>query len=140
MLYFDSSVLVCLLSSETRTEALQAWFSKQDADELHVSDWNVSEFYSAMAFKKRTQQVTAEQRLGAEQVFEAYLRRYFKTLPVPSACFRRAAEIVRREDVNLRAPDALHLAIVEANGMKLCTLDKKMHEAAGILEIDCLMP
>jgi predicted nucleic acid-binding protein len=140
MLYFDSSVLVCLLSSEARTEALQTWFSEQDANELHVSDWNISEFYSAMAFKKRTQQMTAEQRFGAEKVFETYLKRYFKTLPVPSACFRRAAEIVSREDLNLRAPDALHLAIVDASGMTICTLDKKMYEAASILEIDCLMP
>ena len=140
MLYFDSSILVCLLSSEARTESLQAWFSEQNADDLYISDWNISEFYSAMAFKRRTQQITIEQRRTAEQLFESNLERYFKTFPLPSRCFRRAAEIVSREDINLRAPDALHLAIAELHGATICTLDKRMHEAAGLMNIGCLIP
>lgn len=57
-----------------------------------------------------------------------------------SQAFRRAAEIVGYDDINLRAPDALHLAIAEAHSATICTLDMKMHQAAAAVGIGRLMP
>jgi predicted nucleic acid-binding protein len=140
MLYLDSSVLVCLFSNEDRTQAIQAWREELKSEDMRVSDWNIAEFSSAMSFKRRTAQMSVEQRQHAEALFQSYLKNYPKVLSVSSANFRRAATIAGRDDINIRAADALHLAIAEAQGAKLCTLDKKMHEAATILDIDCLMP
>jgi predicted nucleic acid-binding protein len=140
MLYFDSSLIVSLLSSEVRTESLQLWFSKLDGSELYISAWNITEFQSAMSFKRRTGQITAEQRQRAEAVFHQYVNDYFKLLAVTSADFHHAAAIAGRDDINIRASDALHLAIVEAWDATICTLDKKMHQAAGVLKISCLVP
>ena len=140
MFYLDSSVLVCMFSSENRTYAIQAWREELKSEDLRISDWNIAEFYSAMSFKRRTGQMSAEQRQHAEALFQSYLKNYPKVLPISSADFRRAATIAGRDDINIRAADALHLAVSEAQGAKLCTLDKKMCDAAGVLKIDCLMP
>lgn len=140
MRYFDSSLVVSLLSNELRTESLQQWFSGLDPTELCISEWNLAEFRSAMSFKRRTQQMTIDQRQRAEAVFQHYVGSYFKLLPVTSFDFRRAAEIADREDINIRAADALHLAVAEAHGATLCTLDKKMYVAAGVLSMHRLVP
>lgn len=140
MLYFDSSVLVCLLSSEVRTEAVQAWFSELDPDALLMSDWNITEFYSALSFKRRTRQLSPEQRSQAEKLFEIYRETYFKLVPISSTHFHRAALIAGREDINIRAADALHLAIAEVGKATLCTLDRKMNDAADAMGVDCFIP
>jgi predicted nucleic acid-binding protein len=140
MLYFDSSLIVSLLSSEARTVELQGWFSRLNPEMLYLSHWVLTEFQSAMSFKRRTGQLSIDQRQRAELIFGSYVDSYFKTLPVTSRHFHRAADIAGREDINIRAADALHLAIAEASGATVCTLDNKMHHAAGMLEIACLVP
>lgn len=140
MLYFDSSIIVSMLSSEARTEELLSWFSELEPGNLYASHWNITEFHSAMSFKIRTAQINSEQRQSAERLFGAYLADYFQMLAISPQNFRRAAEIAGRDDINIRAADALHLAVAEASGVTICTLDKKMHHAAGMLEIACLIP
>ncbi|MDB5551065.1 MAG: VapC toxin family domain ribonuclease [Rhizobium sp.] len=140
MFYLDSSILVCLFSNEARTRDVQTWREERKNEVVWVSDWNITEFHSAMSFKRRTAQMSVEQRRDAEVLFKACLKLYPDVLNISSAHFRRAATIAGREDINIRAADALHLAIVEASGATICTLDNKMHHAAGVLEIACLAP
>jgi predicted nucleic acid-binding protein len=80
------------------------------------------------------------QRENAEALLDAYLRLYPKILPVRSQHLRHAASIAGREDINVRAADALHLAIAKESEATICTLDLKMHQAAGILKIAALKP
>ena len=47
---------------------------------------------------------------------------------------------VRRFDLKLRAPDALHAAICRRLGMRLVTLDRRLAAAARALGIDVLVP
>lgn len=49
---------------------------------------------------------------------------------VPGACFQRATALVKQSVVPLRAADALHLAIAQAYGAALATLDFKLSDAA----------
>ena len=80
------------------------------------------------------------QRAIAERLFEAYRKDYPNTLGISSDNFHRAALIAGREDINVRAADALHLAIAEANKATICTLDRKMHEAAKAIGVDSFIP
>jgi uncharacterized protein len=140
MFYLDSSILVCMFSNETRTREIQAWRAGLDGGSVWLSDWNLTEFSSAMSFKRRTAQISPKQRENAEALFQAYLRLYPGLLPVRSEHFRHAASIAGREDINVRAADALHLAIAMESNATICTLDIKMHQAAGILKIASLKP
>ena len=44
MFYVDTSVLVSALTLETRTAQMQQWLAGQQADQLTVSDWTITEF------------------------------------------------------------------------------------------------
>jgi predicted nucleic acid-binding protein len=140
MFYLDSSVLVCMFSNEVRTSEVQAWRATLKDDDVWISDWNLTEFNSAMSFKRRTAQMSLVQRQEADVLFAAYIKRFPNVVKVSTLHFHRAAEIAGREDINIRAADALHLAIAEANAATVCTLDNKMQHAAGVLEIACFAP
>lgn len=139
-LCFDTSIFVSLVTNEAATPAVISWFSRQDAFNVVISDWVVTEFYSAIALKLRTEQISAALRAGAERLFEKYTEENFEIIPVERADFRRAAKLVANEDIKLRAGDALHLAIAERLGVQICTLDHRLFAAAGQAGISAYMP
>jgi predicted nucleic acid-binding protein len=47
---------------------------------------------------------------------------------------------VRRFDLKLRAPDALHLAICRRLQARLVTLDNNLARAARALDVPCINP
>lgn len=51
-----------------------------------------------------------------------------------------AGVFVRRFDLALRVPDALHLAIVRRLGVALVTLDRRLATAAGEFGVAAEMP
>lgn len=126
-LHFDTSVFVSLVTNEIATPHVTTWFSRQNPQDLVASDWNITEFHSAIAFKLRTGQILADLRKGAETLFERYLEENFAIVAVERSDFMRDA-------------DALHLAKVEARGFMLSTLDLAMLGAATKVGIPCLNP
>lgn len=139
-LYFDTSVFVSLVTNEVATPQITTWFSQQDPQNLVASDWNITEFHSAIAFKLRTGQISADLRRGAEALFKRYVEENFAIIAVERSDFLRAAQLAGREELKLRAGDALHLAKIEARGFMLCTLDLAMLGAATVVGIPCLNP
>ena len=140
MHYFDTSVIVSVFSNETRTLELQEWFTRLDVNSLQLSDWTLTEFSSAISFKRRTNQLTSLQIERAKSLFDFYVDNFFQMVTIKSSDFRRAGEIAGRDDINIRAADALHLAVAETRGVTICTLDKKMHQAAIALSVPCVVP
>ncbi len=57
-----------------------------------------------------------------------------------AADMRLAGVFVRRFDLTLRVPDALHLAIARRLDVALVTLDRRLTTAAGELGIAAEMP
>jgi uncharacterized protein len=129
MLYVDTSIIVSALTNEADTALSQVWLAKQETSELTISDWTTTEFASALSIKLRTGALGADARAAALSAFTR-LAESFGTLPVGREDFRAAARFADQSELNLRAGDALHLAICANHGASLCTLDRRLAEAA----------
>ena len=134
-LYLDTSLIVAALSNEAATPRVQAWLARQDADQLMISDWTITEMSSAMAIKLRTGQITLAQRTRSLAMFNSLIAESFTVLGVTSAQFRTAARFADQHGLGLRAGDALHLAIASDHGASVHTLDQRLADAGPPLGV-----
>jgi len=140
MLYLDTSVLVAALTPENHTTKIQQWLARQDPNALHVSDWVITEFSSALSIKLRSEQLDEAQRARALAWFTTLLQESVAVLHASPEDFRTAAHFADQAGIGLRAGDALHLATASAHGATLVTLDQKLLEAAPAVAVDVLAP
>jgi hypothetical protein len=81
-----------------------------DADNF-ISEWTLSEFYSALSLKLRTSQISSEIKLEAEAFFAEARNTLFKMIVVSSADFLRAAELAGKTGAlatRWRRPESCH--------------------------------
>ena len=140
MLYLDTSLLVAALTNEAETERMQRWLGRQPEDELAISDWVTTEFSSALSIKLRTGQIGAAHRADVLAIFTRLATDSFTVVPVSRLQFRTAARFVEQHALDLRAGDALHLAICADHGAALCTLDQRLSEAGSALGVKTMLP
>ena len=136
--YFDTSLLVTLLSRERLARPLDEWMQARPQNDRSSSLWVVAEFSSALALKLRIGALDPLTRALTHSQFNR-LRQSFQMLPIEAGHFLDAANMVDRAH-NLRAPDALHLAIARASGATVWTLDADMVKAAKELSLPVAMP
>ena len=74
----------------------------------------------------------AQDRLAA---FDDWIAAEANLVDVEGADVRLAARFVRRFDLMLRAPDALHLAMCRRLNATIATLDRRLAVAAQALDI-----
>jgi uncharacterized protein len=139
MLYLDTSLVVSALTNEAETERTQDWLGRQQADDLAISDWVQTEFSSALSIKLRAGQIEATHRAAALAAFTRLATDSFTVVPVSRLQFRTAARFVEQHMLGLRAGDALHLAVCADHGATLCTLDRRLGEAAPALGVKAML-
>ena len=135
MHYVDTSVLVAALLNEVHTDLAQRWLGKQGAGQLLISDWVVTEVSSALSLKIRTGAIDLTERTAALVAFQAMVDGSFTVLPLTRDHFHAAAGYADRHELNLRAGDALHLALVVAHRATLLTLDRRLLAACKALGV-----
>lgn len=133
--YVDTSVLVAALTNEAATQSAQAWLSRQTPGDLAMSPWVGTEFSAALSVKVRIGAITSDQRALVLATFRRLATASFRMLAVEFDDFERAASLADQFALGLRAGDALHLAIALTRDVTLCTLDRRLAEAAGALGI-----
>lgn len=107
-LYLDASVLVGLFVIDPSADRAEAFLSAHRAI-IVVSDFGAAEFSSAVARRVRMRDLTrAEGRLAFAN-FDDWIARSASRENVIAADIASADRILRRLDVNLRTPDALHI-------------------------------
>jgi predicted nucleic acid-binding protein len=108
---------------------------KQDPGELVISDWVATEFSAALSVKLRTGGIEAHHRAGALTMFTRLCNDNLTVLPVSRLQFHTAARFADQYALGLRAGDALHLAVCVEHGATICTLDRRLGEAASALGV-----
>lgn len=132
--YLDTSVLLPTLIAEPATEAVYDWLGAE-GQELLISDFAAAEVASALSRLVRMALLTGADASARLADFDAW--RAAMSLPVDIAASdaRLAYIYARRFDIGLRAPDALHLAIVRRLDATLVTLDRRLATAARELGV-----
>ena len=134
--YVDTSLLVAALTAEAATDRCQAWLAGHPPGDLAISHWVIAEFSAALSVKHRTKAIDADQHADALRAFQIMARRSLQVFSVEGRQFEMAARLADRYELGLRAGDALHLAIARDHAARLCTLDRRLAEAAKALGVD----
>ena len=132
--YPDASVLVAAFVVEVESERAETWLVESIAD-VAVSGWLELEFASALAAKQRAGAIDNQQRIQALSAYRGNVKPASRQLTITDRHFARAAEMIDQAP-GLRGGDTLHLAIAEANGCVLVTLDRKQAELGARLGVE----
>ncbi|MFI4935745.1 MAG: type II toxin-antitoxin system VapC family toxin [Caulobacterales bacterium] len=128
--YLDASIILPLLNRESTSPAVERLLAERSSD-LCVSEFAAAEVASALSRLVRTQRLTVGQATSRLSDFDAWREADTAAVEIEDADVRLASLIVRRFELKLRAPDALHLAMAQRLGATLLTLDKRLTAAAA---------
>jgi predicted nucleic acid-binding protein len=139
MIYVDTSIFVALCTTEPKSDAVDKWHENSSA-KMISSTWTFTEFSSALSLKVRTNQITEKQSREAWKKFDTLCQNDIELLPIESKTYYSAGILVIDSKSNLRAGDALHLAVAKALKAKsLITLDKVLEKNASRLKIKTII-
>jgi uncharacterized protein len=137
--YLDTSVLLPTLVAEPSTESVYDYLGAIN-QELLISDFAAAEVASALSRLIRMRLLTDADASARLADFDAWRAAMSLLVDIRAADARLAYIYVRRFELGLRAPDALHLAITRRLDATLVTLDGRLAIAARELGIAIEMP
>lgn len=124
---------------ETSSTAVHA-FANALTERIFISDLVAGELASAFSRRVRMGELAAESARGRLVLFDEWIASDTIALSVDNTDIRRAAILVRRFDLKLLMPDAIHLALCERHELTLVTLDERLADASKALGIEVVMP
>lgn len=96
--YLDTSALVSMHFKKPRTQAVPDWLNSVRSADLVISQWTLTEFSSAAAFKLRMKQITAEEETAGRALFSEMLAELLTVVDVPPSDFASAAGLCRQKN------------------------------------------
>jgi len=130
--YLDASVLVPLFTYDPFSSRAENVL-RSLASILVVSDFAAAEFASVIARQVRIRDMTRHNARIAFSAFDSWAARTAQRVEIEPLDVQAAEAFVRRLDLNLRAPDAINIAIAQRIGAALFTFDKRMMQNARAL-------
>lgn len=133
--YLDVNVIIPLFVADAHNRrAEQALLNLND--DLFVSDLSVAEFSAVIARQVRTGDLHADEAGTAFETFDRWCAEYTRRIAIATVDLAAATALLRRFELSLRTPDALHLALVRRIGCKLLTFDNLLVRAARTIEVE----
>ena len=123
-----------MLIAEPGSEVVDAFIEGQSGS-LVVSEFAAAEVASAMSRLARTGRLSTDDAAGRLADFDAWRAAVTEDVDLHAADVRLASIYVRRFELMLRAPDALHAAICRRGDLVLITLDRRLAFAAEALGV-----
>ena len=132
--YFDASVLVALFADDFFSARLRKAMKGRQVMPV-VSDFAAAEFASVIARLVRTKELSAKEAREAFSSFDAWVENSAASVQSSPEDIKLAVDALRRLNMNLRAPDAIHIAVASRLGAELATFDTRMSDCAKILGV-----
>jgi len=129
--YLDANAIIGLLTADPLTPRVRALLA-QNTDPLIISDFAAAEFTAVVGRKMRSAMITRQHALDAIALLDQWRARVTR-VELDAADVARADRFLRRLDLPLQAPDAVHVAIAQRLGVTLVTFDRRMAAAARTL-------
>jgi uncharacterized protein len=133
--YLDTSVLASLFIETDVFASRAATFFSQVDEVLVVSDFAAAEFASVLSRLTRMNQIQEADTRAIFDAFDIWRARFADEEDTVSSDILAATTIIRRLDLNLRAPDAINLAIALRLAASFATFDRRMAQNAQALGI-----
>lgn len=133
-LYLDASVILPTMVSETKSGLVERFIRSADQG-IAISEFAMAETASALSRLVRMRQMPAEQAQRHLTDLDAWRLADTLDVDIQPSDIRLANIFVRRFELMLRAPDALHAAVCQRLGLTLVTLDRRLAAAARDLGV-----
>jgi predicted nucleic acid-binding protein len=133
-IYLDTSVLVPLFVSDAFVARARAFLGMQPSG-LCVSDFGSAEFASVLGLRVRMNTLSIEDARAAVSHFDAWTSYTTARTGTTAADLQAGGAYLRRFDLPLRTPDAIHIAIAQRVGAELATFDQRMAQCARALGV-----
>jgi uncharacterized protein len=128
----DASVVIPLFLADAFSPRAEALIAANA--EILVSDWAAVEVSGVIARQVRIGAMSHRDALSTYADFDRWRANAASAETTP-ADVEAALKLVRRIDLGLRGPDALHIAIAMRLGAELATFDERMAEAARAVNV-----
>ncbi len=140
--YYDTSGLIKLYHQEIGTEWVERIFN--DKNTIIISELSTVEFYSTLAKKVRTKEVTRDAKEVALKNFLKDCKERFILNPINAASIKKAKEIIERygDTKSIKTLDALQLAacILESEEIVFVCSDAKLIEISELEGVEGINP
>jgi uncharacterized protein len=137
--YFDACVLVPIFVAEDSSERVNSFLDGLAA-RIQISDLGVAEVGAAVSRRVRMGDDSEAVGLETLAAFDEWVMAATVRHAIEPDDVRRAGALVRRFDLKLLTPDAIHLAVCERLGFQLATLDRRLAAAAEMIGVSCFVP
>lgn len=127
--YLDVNVIVALFTLDPLNDRTENAL-RGIRDTLVISDLAGAEFSAVIARRVRTRDLSAGEARTAFANFDLWCAGQTTRVEIEGIDVAHATGLVRRLDVGLRLPDALHIAIAQRSGSELLTFDRTMANVA----------
>ena len=108
--YLDASAILPIFVYEPSSQIVQSFLSAADQP-LIVNEFAAAEVASGLSRRARTGSLTPEEAKAGLAQFDVWRATLTVDLDLQASDFRLANVFVRRFDLGLRTPDALHAAV-----------------------------
>ena len=132
--YLDASVILPTLVEEAASQAVDAFIGLA-GEQLVISEFAAAEVASALSRLVRTGLLERDDAAARLADFDAWRAVATADLDTQASDIRLAHLFVRRFDLMLRVPDALHAAMCRRADHELVTMDRRLATAARDLGV-----
>ena len=137
--YLDASTLVAVLLREPASQAVQRLIEASPSEPI-ISSFCLGECSSAIAGLVGMARKTETEATALLDALDQWIATSAIVGEVHDADIAEASRMVRRFDLKLRLPDAIHVATARRMQFRLVTLDRRMARAARALGVACINP
>ena len=132
--YLDSSVVVAYYVPEDNSERVQQLY--EDLEHPVITELVDLEVIAALSLRRRIGDLERAQARRIVSLFDEHRDAgLYARLHLRADHYRWARDAISRFDLPLKAPDALHLAAAQGDGLRLITADRQLARNAEALGI-----